>query len=89
MELLLHDKALQHQVAYSNNEKKKAKKNVIVAHSLESVQLGPPTAEWFFQPGPDSVDIDWACTHLCSAAELPGSCLVCHGLAEMAYLCSM
>lgn len=89
VELLLHNKALQHQVASNNNEKKKAKKNIIVAHSLETVQFGPPTAEWFFQPGPDSVNIGWALLYLGSAAELPGSWLVPHRLAEMAYLCSM
>lgn len=88
MELLLQNKPLQNQVAYNNNEKKKAKKNIILAHGLESLQFGPPTTEWFFQPGPDSANISWAFIQLCSAVEPPGSRLIHDGLAAMAYLCS-
>lgn len=70
-------------MTYNDNEKKKAKKNIILAHSSESLQFGPPTTEQFFQPGPDSANINQLGTHTAVV-----SWLIHDGLAEMTYLCS-
>lgn len=51
--------------------------------------MGPLTAEWFFQSGPDSVNIGWARMRLSSAAEWRCSWQVRRGLGKMAYLSSM
>lgn len=56
--------------------------------SFVSLRLGPPTARWFFQPGPDPTNAVWALVPLRPTAEA-GSCLVYGGSAGMGYLRSM